>query len=123
MLKIKEEWESNKNSKKKRIAWNKGLTMETSSSLKKASETIKRKYKNGEIKPHMLGKKHTKETLQKMKDNPDCGGYRKGSGRGKSGWYKEYWCDSTYELCWLIYQLDHSIKPIRNEKGYTYSYN
>ena len=57
-----------------------------------------------------------------MKENPNCGGYRKGSGRGKSGWYKGYWCDSTYELCWLIYNLDKGVKPIRNKEGYEYIY-
>lgn len=62
----------------------------------------------------------SKETIEKLKKN--TGGYRKGSGRGKGGWYKDYYCDSTYELCWLIYQLDHDIKPIRNDKGYEYEY-
>lgn len=40
------------------------------------------------------------------------GGYRKGSGRGKRGEYKGIWCDSTWELAFLIYHLDHNI-PIR----------
>lgn len=62
----------------------------------------------------------SKETIEKLKKN--TGGYRKGSGRGKGGWYKDYYCDSTYELCWLIYQLDHNIKPIRNDKGYEYEF-
>lgn len=38
------------------------------------------------------------------------GGYRKGSGRSKSGYYKGIYCGSTYELCWVIYNLDHNIK-------------
>ena len=38
------------------------------------------------------------------------GGYREGSGRSKSGYYKGVYCGSTYELCWVIYQLDHNIK-------------
>ena len=37
------------------------------------------------------------------------GGYRQGSGRSKSGYYKEIYCGSTYELCWVIYNLDHQI--------------
>jgi hypothetical protein len=37
------------------------------------------------------------------------GGYRKGSGRSKSGYYKEIYCGSTYELCWVIYSLDNNI--------------
>jgi hypothetical protein len=38
------------------------------------------------------------------------GGYRQGSGRSKSGYYKGTYCGSTYELCWVIHSLDHNIK-------------
>jgi hypothetical protein len=41
------------------------------------------------------------------------GGYRKGSGRSKSGYYKGIYCGSTYELCWVIYNLDHKIEFTR----------
>jgi hypothetical protein len=37
------------------------------------------------------------------------GGYRPGSGRSKSGYYKGIYCGSTYELCWVIYNIDHNI--------------
>ena len=37
------------------------------------------------------------------------GGLRNGSGRSKSGYYKGIYCGSTYELCWVIYNLDHNI--------------
>ena len=39
----------------------------------------------------------------------NCGGYRVGSGRSKSGYYKGIYCGSTYELCWVIYNLDHGV--------------
>ena len=41
------------------------------------------------------------------------GGYRQGSGRSKSGYYNGIYCGSTYELCWVIYNLDHAIKFTR----------
>ena len=41
------------------------------------------------------------------------GGYRPGSGRSNSGYYKGIYCGSTYELCWVIYSLDHDIKFTR----------
>lgn len=41
------------------------------------------------------------------------GGYRIGSGRSKSGYYRGIYCGSTYELCWVIYSLDHGIKFTR----------
>lgn len=40
---------------------------------------------------------------------PKMGGYREGSGRGKSGWYKGYKCDSSWELAFVIYHLDHNL--------------
>lgn len=50
------------------------------------------------------------------------GGYRNGSGVGKRGWYKGYRCDSSWELAYVIYNLDHNIKFKRNTKGYPYFY-
>lgn len=37
------------------------------------------------------------------------GGYREGSGRSKHGYYKGIYCGSTYELCWVVYNIDHQI--------------
>ena len=51
------------------------------------------------------------------------GGYRQGSGRGKGGWYKGIYCDSSYELAWIIYNIDHNINFERNKKGFKYNYN
>lgn len=45
------------------------------------------------------------------------GGYRKKSGRSKSGWYKGIYCASTYELAWVIYRLDHDLE-VKRYPGY-----
>lgn len=50
------------------------------------------------------------------------GGLRQGSGRGKKGWYKGYWCDSSWQLAFVIYNLDHNIKFERNKEYYEYEY-
>lgn len=50
------------------------------------------------------------------------GGYRKGSGIGKHGWYKTYWCDSSYELVFVIYNLEHNIPFSRNKQGFEYEW-
>lgn len=50
------------------------------------------------------------------KCNPNCGGYREGSGRAKSGYYKGIYCGSTYELVWAIYQIDNNI-PFKRFEG------
>ena len=46
----------------------------------------------------------------------NCGGYREGSGRGKSGYYKGIFCSSTYELVYVIYRLDHNL-PVKRFEG------
>ena len=50
------------------------------------------------------------------KCNPNWGGYRDGSGRAKSGYYKGIYCGSTYELAWVIYQIDHN-QPFKRFDG------
>lgn len=66
------------------------------------------------------GKKHTKETLEKLKK---CGGIREGSGKGKKGWYKGIYCDSTWELAFVINMLDNNISFERNYKKFEYNYH
>lgn len=51
------------------------------------------------------------------------GGYRNGSGRGKSGWYKGIYCDSSWELAFVIYHLDHDLFIQRCSKTRSYIYN
>lgn len=106
--------------KKGSPSWNKGLTKETDDRIKKIGETYKQGILNGTIIPSFLGKKHSIETRKKL--SLTSGGYRKGSGLGKHGWYKGYWCDSSYELAWVIYNLEHGIKFERNRNGFEYEW-
>lgn len=53
---------------------------------------------------------------------PKTGGYRKGSGQGKHGWYKGFHCDSSWELAFLIYHLDHNLFIKRCDKHFEYEY-
>jgi hypothetical protein len=99
--------------------WNKGLTKLTDDRVKKSGDTFSGNLKSGKTKKSWSGRKHSEETKKKLSSN---GGYRKGSGRGKSGWYKGHWCDSTWELAWVIYNLDHGIKFERNKEGFEYKY-
>ena len=57
-----------------------------------------------------------------MKKNPKAGGLRKGSGIGKHGWYNGFYCDSTYELVYVIYNLDNNIIFKRSNLEYEYFY-
>lgn len=58
-----------------------------------------------------------------MKKNPNAGGKRHGSGRGFQGWYKGIWCDSSWELAWVIYNLDHNIHFTRYDGYFEYEFN
>lgn len=102
------------------ITWNKGLTKYTDTRLRAYSDMLKSKFATGARIAHFKGKKHTPETITKLKQN--SGGVRKGAGRGKSGWYSGYWCDSTWELAWVIYHLDHNITFIRNTVAFPYEW-
>lgn len=52
----------------------------------------------------------------------NTGGYREGSGRSKSGYYKGFFCGSTYELVYYIYCKDHNINIDRNEETFPYQW-
>ncbi len=50
------------------------------------------------------------------------GGSTKGGGRGKHGWYKGFWCDSSWELAFIVSHLDNGIKIKRNTKKFSYEF-
>ena len=104
-------------------AWARGLTKETDERIKNFSETIRKLYKDGKIKPSMLGRCHTEKTKKLISDARKKRGSIHGTGRGKHGWYKGYWCDSSWELAWVIYNLEHDIKFERNTEGFEYEWN
>ncbi len=51
------------------------------------------------------------------------GGIKMGSSRGKCGWYNGFWCDSSYELAYLIYNIEHGIDIKRNKEGFEYFFD
>lgn len=116
---------------------------------KKVSETLKEKYKAGLLKMpvtkyhkvqctikyckicnkeirvrpcELKYKTYCSQECHRKDPHPKCGpgGYRKNSGRGKCGWYKGYWCQSSYELAFVLYNIDHDIKFDRNKEGFEY---
>jgi hypothetical protein len=104
--------------------WSKGLTKETDARILKSSNTLKANFASGKITSHQKGKPRTAEEKQKisrtMQKNPNVGGLRHASGRGKKGWYKGYFCDSTYELVYIIYNLDNKIEFFPCKRIYSY---
>ena len=63
-----------------------------------------------------------REKLSQVARLRGLGGYERGSGRGKKGWYRGYWCDSTYELVFVVWALDHEIPFERNLEFFPYEY-
>lgn len=100
------------------VSWNKGLTKKTSKSVANIS-----KKNMGKI-PWNKGIKLSKEQCDKisiyMKEVAKRRPHRWSIGRGKSGYYKGFWCDSSWELAYVIYCLDHNIKIKRNNSGFSY---
>lgn len=67
-----------------------------------------------------------KETIRRAKISRAMklvgGGYRRGSGIGKKGWYKGIWCDSSWELAWVVFNLDHGKPFERNQEFFNYEF-
>lgn len=111
---------------KGKSAWNKGLTKETDKRLAALSQKIKIIKKNN---PQVnCGRASTpeKEAERRAKisdyaKSRNFGGLTPRSGRGKKGWYKGYFCDSTYELVYVIYNIDHNVSFQRCERCYPYT--
>lgn len=118
---------SNFRFRKGKPPWNKGLTKETDERIKNSAEKTKELYKSGQLQYSFKGKHHTKESKEKisknMKNNKNAGGYRKGSGRGKKGWYDGIFFDSQWELAFWIYCIDHNIPIKRNTNKFYYTLN
>lgn len=113
-------------------SWNKGLTAETDERVKlyslKSKEAIKKLKEQGAFidtgKASTVEKEEErkKKISETMKKNPLAGGKRHGSGRGKKGWYNGYFCDSSWELAFVIYNVEHGIAFQRNNQGFEYEY-
>ncbi len=48
------------------------------------------------------------------------GGYRQGSGRGKKGWYNGIFCDSSWELAYLLFCEHNGVAVVRNTQKFKY---
>jgi hypothetical protein len=83
------------------------------------------KFKSGELVSHWLGRKHSESSkaLMSAKAKISNGGYRQGSGRGKKGWYQGFFCDSSWELAYLIFCLDHNTNIKLNLEKRQYQWN
>jgi hypothetical protein len=100
--------------------WNKGLTKETSPKLARSAE------KSSKTLTGRKGHKHTPETKQRLQEvalQRGLGGYQERSGRGKKGRYRGVWCDSSWELAFVIYCLENGKEVQRSNEKRNYEHN
>ena len=82
------------------------------------------------LKGKSSGKASTpeKELLRKQKISESMKGnknwtYNKTRGNGKKGWYNNIFCDSTWELAFLVYYKEHNLNIKRCDKHLEYIWN
>lgn len=105
-----------------RQAWNKGL-VGVQIPWNKGKRGVQEAWNKGLT--GLQGTPHSEETKKKLSEVAKAnglGGYVKGSGRGKKGWYKGFFCDSSWELAYLVYHLDHGIPVKRNNEKFEYEF-
>ena len=114
--------------KEQRISINLKINSNTHT-IEKRKKTFEINHKSGKHKPfkgiggNRINEDNRRKKLSEFAKSRNLGGYVKGSGRGKKGWYKGFWCDSSYELAWIIFNIDHNIKFDRNTKKFVYLFN
>lgn len=95
-----------------------------------ASEENKKKYKEAANKYVHLGicKNEDKEKERRLKISNSMKGnenwkLNKIRGNGKKGHYKGIYCDSTWELAFLVYYIEHNLKVERCKEEREYLFN
>ena len=120
-----------------RIApWNAGLTKETDEKVAATSSRLTG-VKRPEISRMFKGRASTspgksldpikeqnrRDAISRAAKSRGLGGYVKGSGRGKKGWCRGFFCDSSWELAFVLYHTDHSNDIKRCTTPRTYEFN
>lgn len=102
-------------------AWNKGLTKETDARILRCSENLKRRHASGELKTKWP--LSTEEAREKHRNSMKrvYSNYRPMVHKHfKQGNYMGIPCDSSWELAYLLYCLDHNVHIERNKRGFAY---
>lgn len=100
--------------------WNIGVT----DSFKEKSRIANNKRKfPGKANDEEAEKNRKQKISNTMKNNHKSGGYRINSGRGKKGWYKGIFCDSSWELAFLIWNIENNRSISRCKEKREYIFN
>ena len=104
-------------------SWNAGLTADNNASIASAQQKLKEYYKTHP--GHGTGRifsRETREKLSKAATISNMTKFDRKSGRGKRGYYQGIYCQSSWELAYVVYLLEHDIPFIRNKKFFPYTY-
>lgn len=107
--------------KKGTPAWNKGQRGDPRYAKSEETKAKLRISSTGKARTPELELERRRKITEKAKLNN--GGYRQGSGRGKKGWYKGIFCDSSWELAYVIWCLEHNKQIERNTQKFEYFYD
>lgn len=103
--------------------WNKGLTKDTDERVLKSAKTQSATMIDAWASGRMAISEQALAKLSALAKATGFGGYTHRGGRGKKGRYRGIWCDSSWELAWVIYAIDHEIKFTRNTEKFPYFFN
>ena len=114
--------------RKNKAPWNKGLTKETNSSLTKSSNTLKKRFKTGDLEPSFKGQTHTKEAREKIRisiNNRYANGWEVKCGRSPKIDYEspiagKIKVDGSWELAVAKYLDSLNVVWRRNKKRFKY---
>lgn len=108
---------------RRRMGWSKGLTKETDERLAHLSQVLKGKPSNAPGRCYdEIAEKERRRKISEYAKAHGLGGYVPGSGKGVKGSYKGIWCDSSWELAYVIYNLDHNVHFRKNFEAFPYVY-
>jgi hypothetical protein len=99
--------------------WNTGLTKETDLRVLKNSDSLRESLRLNP-NPLWVPPQEFKDKMSRIALERGIGGYKRGSGIGKKGWYKGIWCDSSWELAYLLYQEERGVSVQRNQERFSY---
>jgi hypothetical protein len=110
-----------------KVPWNRGMNWDQMYTPELASELRAGARDRIRIAQEALAESSEREAARRSRLSEvalarGLGGYERGSGRGKKGWYRGYWCDSTYELAFVVWALDHDIPFERNTHVFHYEF-
>lgn len=106
---------------KGRSAWNLGLTKDIDDRVRKNGQGVARYYKSHP--GSFTGKTHSADVRKILSQKASINNltkFDKLSGRGKRGYYKGIYCQSSWELAYVIFCIDHNINFKRNTQHFDY---